>query len=131
MALFRCSSGSGGSFAPTNLWTNDSPTSTFASNQVTLSQSVDNFTYIGIKFRSSTTDDASIEVLTTVADLKKSVSGSSGARICIGANNSSYRYDRGIAYDDATHITFGQAVRSNGSGTVNTLAIPTEINGYN
>ena len=121
----------GGTLTGTTLWTNSTPAASFASQQIAFSQSIDDFRFIGIKFRASSTDDKTIEYIVTPTDLKKSVSGASAPRISLGANYSSYRYDRGIAYDDTTHITFGQANRNSASGTTNTLAIPTEVTGYN
>lgn len=131
MALFRCSGGGGGTLTGTTLWTNSTPAVSFVSQQITLSQSVENFRYIGIKYRASISNDATIEIILTPTDLQKSVSGSTEPRISMSANNSSYRYDRGVAYDNTTHITFGQANRNGGTGNNNGLAIPTEVTGYN
>ena len=119
---------------PTSLWTNNSPTSSFAGQTVTLSQDIDNFAYIGIRCKAGTSSSSETnETMFSVADLKKSTSGNSKARLAIGASNSSGTlYVRGIAYSSDTKITFGDAYRlNNNAGTSNGVCIPTSIVGYN
>lgn len=116
----------------TTLWTNSSPTTTFAEQSITLSQDIDNFAYIGIKYRVSTTATSDeTEILVTPTNLKKSAATASAVRIIIGANNSGgNRYDRGIQYNSDTSLTISGAYRVNTSGSGNNLAIPLYIYGY-
>ena len=118
----------------TSLWTNNSPTSSFAGQTVTLSQDIDNFAYIGIRCKAGTSSSSETnETMVSVADLKKSTSGNSKARLAVGASNSSGTlYVRGIAYSSDTKITFGDAYRlNNNAGTSNSVCIPTSVVGYN
>lgn len=46
--------GGGGSMSETSLWTNNEPTSNFAAQTVTISDDIDNYSYIGIEYEFST-----------------------------------------------------------------------------
>lgn len=117
----------------TTLWTNNSPTSSFSAQTVTLSQDIDNYAYIGFRYAASTSSSAETnEVIVTPENLKKSIAGNSKARISIGCTNSSGSfYLRSVAYSSDTSISINNAYReNNNAGTSNTLCIPTSIVGY-
>ena len=57
MAFYRSG---GGSDTETVLWTNGSPTSSFAQKTVTLSDNINNYDYIKMTFRYSTSDDTEL-----------------------------------------------------------------------
>lgn len=132
MALFRC--GGGGDLQATTLWTNSSPTSSFSGGEVTLSQDIDNFAYIGIRFKATTASASDLgEIIVSSADLKNaSSSGASNSRVALCANDSTATiHVRAVSYVSDTKLNFGQGRRVNASGTSNTVAIPTSIVGYN
>lgn len=116
----------------TTLWTNSNPNTSYAGGDVTLSQDIDNFKYIGFRFKDNTASSSvTSEILVTPTNLKKST-GASNPRVALGANNSSsVHYLRGVAYVSDTKVSIGVAYRLNSSGSDNSLAIPTSIVGYN
>ena len=59
--------GGGGKLVETVLWTNPSPTSAFSAQAVTLSETIDNYDYIKILFRKSTSDATSYNLMTDVS----------------------------------------------------------------
>ena len=50
MGFYRCGSGGGGTLKETVLWTNGSPTASFAPQDVTLSDDIDNYDFLKIEF---------------------------------------------------------------------------------
>jgi hypothetical protein len=132
MAFYR--TGGGGSATETVLWTNGSPTSSFASQTVTLSQTIENFDYIKIVFRKSTTNaDEGILILPTKT-VKESLNNTASTyRCCIGlcVGNSNSTYVRTIFVNSGVYDAIGidTATRLNASGTSNITAIPTQIIG--
>ena len=67
----------GKKFDETTLWTNSAPTSSFAAQNVTLSDNLSNYDYFKIKFRLSTTQDTSAMVMDSVSDFLTNYSNSS------------------------------------------------------
>ena len=128
MAFYRANMGA---LSATSLWTNSSPTSNFSGQSVSLSSSIANYKYIGIKYRASTSLTTEMEFLVTPATLQKSLSTANNNTLTFGARNSSnQRYDRGVTYTSNTSLTFTEASRVNTSGTNNGFCIPTKITGY-
>lgn len=131
-----------GSYVPsteteTLLWTNPNPTaSTFAGQDVTLSQSIDSFKELKVKYLFSYNSSALI-----VRYFKFPVwdedeteyafpSGMSKYRAAFGHTNSSGNtYARAIFINNATSIHFTSCNRFNASGTANGNDIPLEIYG--
>lgn len=122
--------GGGGKYTETSLWTNSAPTSNFASQSVSLSESMDNFKYIGIKYKRTTTSTDSITVIILVSEFKLATDGSTNYHIGLGGNNTN-TYTRRCVYQSNTTIGFANAGRIGTSGTDNSLIIPTEILGLN
>ncbi len=121
-------------FTETTLWTNSSPTSSFDAQTVTLSQSMANFTYLKIKFASSTSyysDSYCSSIIVSVTDFKKSTEAqwkpivglvtkiqSSGGNRC-----------RRAFYSSNTQVEFSAANQISGTTTTNTSCIPISIVG--
>lgn len=117
----------------TTLWTNSSPTSTFDTQDVTLSQSIDNFDYIKIKFAMSTTyktDAYCAECIYSKEDIRKTSTNTNGIQMGMCAKTSSSRYNaRRISYVSDTKLNFSSALQMSGSTAVNTAVIPLSIVG--
>jgi hypothetical protein len=97
----------------TTLWTNSSPTSAFVSQDVTLSQDIDNFDYLKITVRASTTTSTSIGVIISVSDFKKTVTTGQGVSFGICGGNSGSHARRAVAYSSDTKVWFSAALSGN------------------
>lgn len=114
----------------TSLWVNSSPTSSFAGGQnVTLSDSLDNYDYIKFRWRISTTYENPNECLVSVKAFKKMDMTSLATIMAFGGMNSNAddSYLRRIAYTSNTQVWFGSSLK--GTTTANTTNIPLEIIG--
>ena len=124
----------GGTLKETTLWTNSSPSATFAEQTVTLSDNISNYDYIKIEWCESTsalTNKSSIMVSASEFTRNKNpyynAHDTTPAILGRGANNVSYlRY---IAYESDTQVLFGHALRGNATGVDNTFTIPLNIYG--
>lgn len=119
----------------TTLWTNNSPTSNFSAQTVTLSQDIDNFTYLRVYFRPSTTNTTEASVMVPVSDFKARMPHSGtyprfGLAIVNKNTSSSAESVRGIFYESDTTVYIGTAsgVGSSTSSWTN-YSIPTKITG--
>ena len=130
LCTLRTKGGGGGKYTETSLWTNPSPTSNFASQSVSLSESMDNFKYIGIKYKRTTAATDSITVIILVSEFKLATDGSTNYHIGLGGNNTN-TYTRRCDYQSNTNIGFANAARIGASGTDNSVIIPLEILGLN
>lgn len=132
MALFLCNAG-GGDLTETTLWTNSSPNSSASGITASLSSSIANYKYIGIRYKANTSSSASTsELIVKPENLRKSTAAASVPRVAICSDNSSsYFYVRGIVYGSDTSLSFTNALRVNTSGSDSSLSIPTSIVGYN
>lgn len=121
----------GGSLKETVLWTNSAPTSAFTGQNVNLSQDIDNFKYISIKYRASTSSTSTeISFMVSSADLKKSVSQENNIMLFFGARLSGTTfYSRMVRYNSDTQIEITNAYILNGSGSNNSASIPLQIIG--
>lgn len=118
----------GGSLKETTLWTNNSPTSSFASQTVTLSDYVSNYDYIKITFRLSTSSTDTLSILVPKEDYSKYDGTSSGAGVMHVNSNTGYcrlaRTFTGTSINFAPCWTVFAAAGSN-----NNLLIPVSIVG--
>ena len=132
---FMRKAGGGGKYTETSLWTNPSPTSGFTSQTVTLSESMDNYKYLKIKYAFSTSlyaDANCNEIVIPVADFKKSLSAANGnALIVVGGSSTTTLYTRFVFYPSDTGVQFGHSVQFQTSTTNNNTCIPLEILGLN
>lgn len=129
MALYRCGGGSE-VYQETSLWTNSSPTSSFAAQTVTLSDDVDNYDFIKVVMRASTSDATIISETIPVAQFKQSSeSAASGVRGGLSARVSSKTCVRSFYYSDDTTIGFTAGYQLNSTTANSSSCIPTEILG--
>lgn len=117
-----------GGSTETVLWTNNSPSSNFAAQTVTLSQSIDNFDYIKITYRGGTSNANEVHAIYPVSDIRK-MSNSNLIWGAMAGVNSSDKYGRYISYVSDTQISFSTSGNMAGSGTTNVATIPTQISG--
>lgn len=134
MAYIPCIIGGGSQYTETSLWTNASPTSDFAAQTVSLSESIDNFKYIGIKFKAAKTIDSEAKAIFLVDDLKKSLVGNSANHITLSVssqNDANSLFARTVGYASSTSISFTVANRGASTATYTNQVIPLEIFGLN
>ena len=133
LCTLRTKGGGGGKYTETSLWTNPNPTSSYAGgSNITLSGSVDNYKYIMIRYRVSTSIATEMRDIVSVDDLKKSLATTNAPQWSFQARPStSAYYERFIVYVDSTTVLIRPAYQLNASGTDNTVAIPLEILGLN
>lgn len=128
MNLFECIGGGGSSeLQETVLWTNSSPTSNFANQTVTLSDDINNYEYLKVYYRISTTNSKTIGILVSVDDFKTTASTMpliNPAGVGGNAGNPAQRY---FYYASDTTM----AIRDAAVGTTvyNNAVIPTAICG--
>lgn len=135
LCTLRTKGGGGGKYTETSLWTNSAPTSTFAGQSVTLSDSISNYKYVGIKFAYATnysTGDCISTIILSVEDFKKG-----GYNTGVRRNNFSMSlsnvantaYSRMVLYNDDNSVRFGTCYQVGTNTNANGNAIPLEILG--
>lgn len=130
MAYIKCGT-NGGTLSETVLWTNSSPTSSFEGQTVTLSDDIDNYTYLKFTFiptTSNTTDE--ISIIYSVDDFKKLANNSSDPffrGISPYAFSQSVACERAFFYISNTSVSF--AYGSTGTVTHNEALIPVSVSG--
>lgn len=115
-----------GGSTETVLWTNNSPTSSFAVQSVTLSDDYTNYDYLEFYFRSTTSDDTEYRDIIPTSVLAKSTSAST---CTIGNSSSSKIRSRGIYATSNTSIRISDCYPLNSTSASNTSVIPTKIVG--
>lgn len=125
MAFYR--TGGGGSATETVLWTNGSPTSSFAAQTVTLSQSMENFKYLKFKAYGSVNNYLEINIIVAVDEFKHSLKSGTVVGFGICGANSGTSANRKVWYSSDTKVEFSSATA--GSNTYNNASIPLEIIG--
>lgn len=126
MALFRCG---GGNLTPTEtvLWTNNSPNTDPGSQNITLSESLDNFDYIKFKWNAFTNNSTDTgQALDEVAHFKTT---NAKCRIGMEGTNGTNNGVRELTYVDATTITISGGHPIGGTGGFSGVSIPTQIIG--
>lgn len=117
----------------TLLWSNPSPTSSFAAQNVTLSQSMNNFDYIKVTFRASTSVADEGCNIYPIEYVKSSIQGTAYAHALVGggSSNKSNFYTRKMLYVSNTQLNINGSVTisSNNAGSNNGVVIPLEIYG--
>lgn len=133
LASLKKKGGGGNTPASTEtvLWTNNSPTSTFANQTVTLSDNISDYDYLCFEYRSTTGSSAKTsKVFVKTTDF---ITAGSGANTCqlgtYARNSSDVGYTRVATYASDTTITFSHSIRAGSSGQDDTSAIPTKIVG--
>lgn len=139
MAYFRCSNGGGGGgFVSENLWTNQSPTSNFPDQTITLSKSMDNYEYIQVVVGMSTSQTSlTEEVLIKTSDLITAGWYGRGLATvyCKNGNHQDETYTRAfvkVQSDNTnTQLYIPYAYKVKSSSGYNGVLIPLEVNGLN
>lgn len=126
--------GGGAKYTETSLWTNSAPTSSFSPQTITLSDDINNYEYIGVKFNTDTTGITPSTAIMSVTDYKKGVNtGTSGRRDVLSiasqiATEGSY-YSRRVSYVSDTSANISAAKLYGSSTTSNTDVIPIQVVG--
>ena len=81
MAYLPMTQSSGGQYTETSLWTNGAPTSSFASQTITLSDSMEKYSYIKFRYRNSTSNAIESNIIVSLFDFKKSISTEGNNRV--------------------------------------------------
>lgn len=134
LASLKKIGGNGEKYTETVLWTNPSPNATFPATTVTLSDSLSNYKYIGVKFKNATNNSTECTALISTSDLIKSSSdiyGTSRVGIALQSIYSNSAYVRRVAYISDTSINITLAYQINGTGSQAGVMIPLEILGVN
>lgn len=117
------------SISKTTLWTNSSPSSSFSSKDVTLSQDIDNFDYIEIVGKEWTNQPSTIGYIFSVEDVKNATSAQNIMTMGLVCYAQAYAYARRIYYKSGTVIHINNASRVNSESTNNSALIPLYVNG--
>lgn len=126
-----------GEFKKNILWTNSTPTSNFSNSTVTLSDNINNFDCIGIKFRYSTNNDNNITIIVQISDWINTESANTNgtSRLSCAFKITNGTTFRASYYDSDTSVYFTHAYNVNASTIKVALAdntvIPVEIIGLN
>lgn len=135
LCTLRTKGGGGGEqYNETVLWTNPSPSSNFATQTITLSDSLDNYEYVGVSWAYSTSaqtgSNTNREVM-LVEDFKKAIEPASTTRTnpIIGSRGTNSTYARSAFYVSSTQVLFGNAFALNATGTSNAYSIPLQVVG--
>ena len=134
LCTLRTKGGGGQKYTETSLWTNQSPSSSFSLDTVTLSDAISNYKYLGIKYRMSTSVAEENIAIFNIDDVKQSVQGGSTNHniLLIGTETSANAmFGRMVFYVSDTSITLQQCYRLYSQTLDNTLCIPLEILGIN
>lgn len=133
LASLKKIGGSGEQYTETVLWTNPSPTASYAGGvNVTLSDSIGNYKYLMVRYRVSTSNATEFETIVSTSDFRKSLAAQNAPQWSFQARVSTGYYDnRFVVYVDDTTVLIRPAYHINASGTDNTAAIPLEILGIN
>lgn len=119
----------------TVLWTNPSPTSSFSSQTVTLSDNKSNYKYIAVEYAVKTTSTGSGTVLMSVEDFVNagtSVNVSPLPALCLysAPDSDGKRYARVVYnHSEDNKINIYDCQRINSQATANSMAIPWKIYG--
>ena len=137
LCTLRTKGGGGGRYTETSLWTNQSPSSDFAGQEVTLSDSIENYKYIKINYAYATsynTGKCNTSIVVSVDDFKN-MTYSTNDRHNIGAlsvqNQSNTAYNRILFYVSNTAVRFGTCYQQGTNTASNANSIPLEILGLN
>lgn len=119
----------GGKLKETVLWTNSSPTSSFAAQDVTISEAYSNYEYIAIYYKRTTSDTAELYSIFPKFQLdlyNERISGMFGT-----AQSASNRQScaRPFYFTNATTIHFVIGYLISSGSTTSNLMIPTKITG--
>lgn len=121
----------GANLSETQLWSNSSPSSDFAGNSISLSQSVSNFTYIKIVYAANKSEASSYNGIVIIPPSMLLNSGTKNyAEVNLGGQNSNgVKYARRITGASSTSITFGACGQVDSTTRANSHCIPLKVYG--
>lgn len=135
LASLKKIGGNGEKYTETVLWTNPSPTADFAAQTITLSDSISNYKYIGIKYCFNKTNTSIIDTaIYKTEEMRASTtdSGTDHNAIMLGLQTSNYySFSRVVGYVSDTSIKFTTGYRLNAASSSANANIPLEILGIN
>lgn len=117
----------GGGITEKSLWTNNAPSAAYSSDTVTLSENLDNYDYVKVKFRRSTGASTEYEVWTI-----PTVSSDNKFLMNLAIRISNDFYARSVSHYVNNTILFGSTIKFFTSGSVstaNSYCIPLEVIG--
>ena len=115
-------------FDQTVLWTNGSPSATFANTTVTLSDNLSNYDFVKIKWKSTTSVNQIGEIIVPVSVFASQASAPNYYNtFSLGATASNYF--RPVIYASDTTMTFGNSIMIRTNTTNNDYNIVTEVIG--
>lgn len=128
MAWFKTG---GGALNETVLWTNPSPTSTFAAQEITFSDDVNNYKYIKVYFRLSTSNSAISSVMYDIETFLNLKTLSTLERFygCMCSYVGSGNVARRLGYSSSGKFQFYNAANIGAASQSNTACIPTKVVG--
>ena len=118
----------------TKLWENSDPDAAFASQTVTLSQSIANFQYIEIEWQNrystvTTVSHYEPSVIVRLADFRETANESDHPGVGLYYRHGGALFCRGVNYVSNTQVLFREAYRLNVAGTSTGIIIPLRIYG--
>lgn len=129
MALFPCNVGGGGTLSETVLWTNPSPTASFAAQTITLSSDINNFKYLKIVYKLSTSNNTESYAIYAVDEFKNMIIGVGYACGAISGRPGGTNLARRLGYASDTSIRFMDSSGIGVASTDNNGLIPLAIYG--
>jgi len=119
----------GGELKETTIWTNSIPTSTMSGQELTLSESIENFQYIKLYFRKSTNNAAQSSVIYEKDTFKAFTGGASTDGFCgmFGERLDGSNCFRRFAYESSTKMRIFDGLKGTSSAT--NILIPVKICG--
>jgi hypothetical protein len=133
MAWYPTNLGGGSELTETTIWTNSDTTANFTAQDVTLSSSINNFTYIKIKYllaKSQSTEYSVIYPASEVVQWRTSSSETTQNKTegMLGGRSTG-NYKREIFYISNTKLHFNNATNMGGSTGAEANLIPSKIIG--
>lgn len=136
LASLKKIGGSGEQYTETVLWTNPSPSSNFAAQTITLSDSLSNYKYIGIRFKihnthASTPNATGIMLVSEFVQNRKNTGTDRRNILVASQNTNNATMARNAWYVSDTSIEFSVAYQISSTNTNTSYVIPLEILGIN
>lgn len=122
----------GGALKDSTLWTNANPASAFAYQEVTLSDSIDNYDFIAFYYRGSTSNSTESFIIVSVDEFKKSSASTTitAPRFMMAFYiTGDGGYDKPAIYSSPTKVLYGTSYKTGASTYNNGMIIPTRIVG--
>ena len=120
------------SLSETTLWTNSSPTSNFAAQNINLSQSISNFKFIRIYWRVKASVSTENSIIVLASNFSSFGSGTNINALLIGIRGGSGALSgRAVRYVSDTSLNISAAYALNKAESGTDSSVPTKITGFN